>query len=131
MTMGTTKNDWKKHEMRVTVNGKEVVLRGDRTLYRPMISFKSLVKSFDGEDEALLLELCSLSLSETEEITQEIEPVLRPLIEEFSDLFKTPESLPPTRSNDHAIILKEGTEPIRVRPVLTDIRICRKMRLRS
>ena len=37
-------------------------------------------------------------------------------MQEFSDLFTEPMGLPPTREVDHDITLKEGTEPINVRP---------------
>ncbi|RVX03732.1 Transposon Ty3-I Gag-Pol polyprotein [Vitis vinifera] len=39
---------------------------------------------------------------------------------EFSDLFTEPSSLPPTWEVDHSIALKEGTEPINVRPYNTN-----------
>ena len=45
-----------------------------------------------------------------------IEPDIKQLLEEFEDLFQEPNHLPPTREIDHRIILKEGTEPINVRP---------------
>jgi len=37
------------------------------------------------------------------------------LLKEFEDIFTEPKGLPPHRSHDHHIILKEGT-PINVRP---------------
>ncbi|KAH9792244.1 hypothetical protein KPL71_004039 [Citrus sinensis] len=41
---------------------------------------------------------------------------MRSLLEEYSELFMEPKQLPPTREIDHQITLKEGTEPINVRP---------------
>lgn len=41
---------------------------------------------------------------------------LEPLLEEYSQLFAVPQGLPPKRSHDHAIILKEGASPVNVRP---------------
>lgn len=41
---------------------------------------------------------------------------MRSLLEEYSELFVEPKQLPPTREIDHQITLKEGTEPINVRP---------------
>lgn len=46
----------------------------------------------------------------------EIHPDMKQLLEKFSDLFQEPTQLPPTREIDHHINLKEGTEPINVRP---------------
>ncbi|RVW35808.1 putative mitochondrial protein [Vitis vinifera] len=47
---------------------------------------------------------------------QNIHSSMREILQEFSDLFTEPSSLPPTREVDHSIALKEGTEPINVRP---------------
>jgi len=37
-------------------------------------------------------------------------------LKEYADIFAEPKTLPPHRSHDHKIILKEGTSPINVRP---------------
>ena len=47
---------------------------------------------------------------------QNIHSSMREILQEFSDLFTEPSSLPPTWEVDHSIALKEGTEPINVRP---------------
>lgn len=40
---------------------------------------------------------------------------LQLLLDQFEDIFQE-EGLPPTRSHDHKIVLKEGTQPINLRP---------------
>ncbi|GJT79233.1 gypsy/ty3 retroelement polyprotein [Tanacetum coccineum] len=42
--------------------------------------------------------------------------VLNPLLEEYADVFAIPKELPPFRSHDHKIPLKEGTPPINIKP---------------
>ncbi|GKC71938.1 reverse transcriptase [Tanacetum coccineum] len=42
--------------------------------------------------------------------------VLNPLLEEYVDVFAIPKELPPFRSHDHKIPLKEGTPPINIKP---------------
>ena len=42
------------------------------------------------------------------------------LLEEYSELFREPKHLPPTREIDHQITLKEGAEQINVRPYRYD-----------
>jgi hypothetical protein len=37
-------------------------------------------------------------------------------LEEFADIFADPKELPPKRSHGHAINLKEGAQPVSVRP---------------
>lgn len=41
---------------------------------------------------------------------------LQSLLNKFQSLFLEPKQLPPNRTHDHAIILKEGTNPVSVRP---------------
>lgn len=48
----------------------------------------------------------------------EIPPFLITTIEAFGDVFAKPEGLPPPRGHEHAIVLKEGSNPIGVRPYL-------------
>jgi len=43
-------------------------------------------------------------------------PALTQLLQEFNDLFVEPKSMPPHRSHDHHIVLKEGIPPVNVRP---------------
>ncbi|KAA8542122.1 hypothetical protein F0562_023274 [Nyssa sinensis] len=47
---------------------------------------------------------------------EKIHPSMQELLREFADLFVEPSSLPPTREVEHSISLKEGTEPVNVRP---------------
>lgn len=48
--------------------------------------------------------------------TPEILPDIEVLLQQHSDVFDEPMGLPAVRSHDHAIILKEDTSPISVRP---------------
>jgi hypothetical protein len=41
---------------------------------------------------------------------------MKEIINNFEDIFYEPTQLPPAREVDHCIPLKEGTEPINVRP---------------
>jgi hypothetical protein len=43
---------------------------------------------------------------------------MKELLQAFLDIFTDPSSLPPTREVDHRITLKEGTEPVNVRPYM-------------
>ncbi|KAH9724161.1 hypothetical protein KPL70_007389 [Citrus sinensis] len=45
-----------------------------------------------------------------------IQPDIQQLLSEFEDVFQEPSNLPPLREIDHHIPLKEGTQPINVRP---------------
>jgi hypothetical protein len=43
-------------------------------------------------------------------------PEIAMLLYTYRDLFKAPEGLPPQRLQNHAIILKEGSQPVKVKP---------------
>nr|GEW20764.1 putative mitochondrial protein [Tanacetum cinerariifolium] len=45
-----------------------------------------------------------------------LHPDLDEILTEFLDVFSMPARLPPSRDHEHAIVLKQGTEPINVRP---------------
>ena len=42
--------------------------------------------------------------------------MLTTLLENYSDLFQEPEGLPSARGHDHVIPLKEGSQPVNLRP---------------
>lgn len=42
--------------------------------------------------------------------------ILRVLIDEFNEIFEMPTHLPPHQSINHHIMLKEGTNPIKIHP---------------
>ncbi|XP_040996109.1 uncharacterized protein LOC121242288 [Juglans microcarpa x Juglans regia] len=54
---------------------------------------------------------------------------LQRVIQEYEDVFQDPSCVPPMREVDHCITLKEGTEPINVRP--TDMPIFRRKKLKG
>ncbi|XP_027169435.1 uncharacterized protein LOC113769164 [Coffea eugenioides] len=43
-------------------------------------------------------------------------PEMEKLLQEFKDVFQEPQGLPPERSQDHCITLKEGAKPFQIRP---------------
>ena len=45
-----------------------------------------------------------------------IQPDMQQILSEFEDVFQEPSKLPPLQEIDHYIPLKEGTQPINVRP---------------
>jgi hypothetical protein len=49
-------------------------------------------------------------------VQKEEEGLFCDILKEFKDVFQVPTELPPSISHDHAIILKEGEQPISVKP---------------
>jgi hypothetical protein len=54
--------------------------------------------------------------TEAEMPVSKVESEMQQMLEEFGDIFQTPAQLPPVREIDHTITVKEGTEPVNVRP---------------
>jgi hypothetical protein len=49
-------------------------------------------------------------------VTTAGEPLLAALLDSFATIFAEPTGLPPLRAHDHRIILKQGAQPVAVRP---------------
>jgi len=62
-------------------------------------------------EEGLILQIWELGLIQNK-IPEQIENLLL----EFMEVFQEPKGIPPRRSHDRSIMLKEGTSPISVRP---------------
>ncbi|XP_017413041.2 uncharacterized protein LOC108324610 [Vigna angularis] len=119
-SLGEIKVDWGHLIMKVEVEGKVVEIKGDPTLTRRMVTPEVLLK--EKEIEAMTL-VWSLSQAEAVEgdgktgrwtLTQEAG--LKQILSDFEGVFREPQGLPPERKVDRRIPLKEGTEPISVRP---------------
>ena len=52
--------NWKNLTMRFTLGGVAMILQGDPSLCRSLISLKAIIKAIKGEGEGILLELCTL-----------------------------------------------------------------------
>ncbi|KAL4309278.1 hypothetical protein GQ457_01G012100 [Hibiscus cannabinus] len=55
-------------------------------------------------------------LLHTEGVESEVRAELLPILDKFQDVFSTSKEMPPERNQDHAIVLKEGTQPVNLRP---------------
>lgn len=73
---------------------------------------KGLVSAFH-KGKGLLLQLIVMQSEGPKESRC---PAITELMEQFDRVFQEPLGLPPTRSHDHKIVLKEGTNPISTRP---------------
>lgn len=78
-------------------------------LFRPLREKRSTRKLVND-----LYAVCLLSISTADSATAN--PKLQKLLAEFSGLFQEPDRLPPAREVSHHINLKEGNEPVNVRP---------------
>ncbi|KAL4032139.1 hypothetical protein IC575_005203 [Cucumis melo] len=99
---GAMTADWKDLAMMFFVGGTKVVLKGDPSLTRMEVSLKMSMGVSRADWQ--------LTVSEA---VEELRPEFEQLEREFADVFNMPSEL---RQVDHRIQLKEGTDPINVRP---------------
>ena len=111
-TLGETSNNWKELTMSFDHGNKRITIKGDRGLCRSLVSVKSLLRVLQQEKEGLLVEMRNLEQQKPQQTTS----VIHDLLTEFEDVFSLPQGLPPHRGHEHSIILKDGIEPISVRP---------------
>lgn len=122
-TLGKIEIDYRTSVMVFSVGKSLVQLQGDRSLVKSQVSFKSMMKSLQKEDEGLLIELSAMVVSTSEapnpDFTRAIAQLLEGIQEVlhfYEQVFMAQPSLPPSRAQDHAIELEVGTQPVNVRP---------------
>lgn len=98
-----------------------MTLKGDASLGRSGISLKAMLRSLRKEGHGFLVEFNLLQAptvqgNEDTQPGKEIPEFLKGVLDEYKGVFNMPVGLPPKRSHDHAVVLKEGTDPVNVRP---------------
>ncbi|KZV34979.1 peroxidase 64 [Dorcoceras hygrometricum] len=115
-TLGKVLVDWNKMDMRFQSEGNTIELKGDPTLQRTMLSFKSLCKVTEIEFSATLISVDRGTNSEEREEQEAWPKEIQDILDRFKLIFDKPLELPPSRSQDHAINIKAGQGPVQVRP---------------
>lgn len=110
-TLGPILWDFSQLWMKFSLQGRPCQIKGE-DLRKPTVLSPSEAKKI-AKGHGVLLQLCSL-----QEVTfpESIDPCLENLLSQYSDVFMEPKGLPPNRTRDHRIILKEGALPVTVRP---------------
>ncbi|KAA0054528.1 peroxidase 64 [Cucumis melo var. makuwa] len=122
-SLGVTMVDWKNLSLTFSVDGKSVNIKGDPSLTKARISLKNMIKNWGDKDAGFLIECRSIEVKVVESnayCLQSTEVLssgsISSVINQFQDVFEWPEKLPPQREIEHHIHMKEGTNPINVRP---------------
>ncbi|KAA0054961.1 Transposon Ty3-I Gag-Pol polyprotein [Cucumis melo var. makuwa] len=113
-------NEWKVKEdfLPLELGGVDIIL-GMQWLYLlgvTVVDWKNLTLTFhDNNDKQICIKGDpSLTKARTAE-NDETEGIIAPVLNQYSDVFKWPEGLPPRRSIEHHIHLKRDTNPVNVR----------------
>ncbi|KAL4018114.1 hypothetical protein IC575_021704 [Cucumis melo] len=123
-TTGTMKIHWPSLTMSFWNGGRQIVLKGDPSLIRAECSLRTLEKTWQEEDQGFLLEWANMEVEtddtyktdEKEEGDEANIPMIRFLLQQYTDIFTTPKGLPPKRDIDHKILTLPDQKPINVRP---------------
>ena len=130
-TIGDVKWNFGDLRMEFMQNGHKVVLRGMKHYGLQFVRQKKMQKLLRKPEQIAGAQLCMIRMIQE----PEPEPLslftitagtnggqdgdsldLESLLSEYDDLFQEPNGLPPARLHDHRIVLKDGTEPVNVRP---------------
>ena len=111
--LGIFEVDWREQVLSFVYNGNKVTLRGEKDLHCTKFSFKSLlpVSTCSKTGWVALLATSSAISSKPES-----SPKFPLLLQEYSDVFDVPTTLPPFRGKEHTITLKQGVSAVSVRP---------------
>ncbi|KAA0063451.1 ty3-gypsy retroelement transposase [Cucumis melo var. makuwa] len=111
----------------ILVKGKPIQIQGDPSLTKARVSLKNMIKAWGVDYEGFLVECRAVELvtpvnndCRMTYMEIEIDSSLSTVLKQFEDVFEWPEKLPPRRKIEHQIHLKQGTDPINVRPYRYD-----------
>ena len=110
--LGIVVCNWKKLTMVFQWENQTHKLQGTNTQIIQVASLKVVSKELRQGSSMFAIYLQSTS----NEVQQAIHLDIQQLIKAFEDIFQEPNQLPLAREIDHRITLKEGTEPVNVRP---------------
>ncbi|KAL5578650.1 hypothetical protein UlMin_011092 [Ulmus minor] len=113
-TLGMTHTNWKTQVMKFMLGNESVTLRGDLSLGKTLVSLKTMMRTIKHEIAGILVEcnqfegLC--------DVNPEVPLNLTQVLADYDLVFNMPRGLPPSRGHEHSILLKDGSQPVSVRP---------------
>ncbi|XP_071728214.1 uncharacterized protein [Rutidosis leptorrhynchoides] len=116
-TLGDIQWNFEELKMSFKYRGSRVQLRGTRKSELQWLEAKRMPQAHLSSMMLCVYptsdcEFSNISLTSNSQVPAEITTLLN----EFADVFAVPKQLPPQRLKDHKIPLKEGTQPINIRP---------------
>ncbi|XP_071694493.1 uncharacterized protein [Rutidosis leptorrhynchoides] len=120
--LGDIKWNFEELKMVFMYKGDRVILRGNKKGMMQWVAGKSMDKSCVQQGASLACMClgvyritCYSAETQMDNASMQSSPITH-LLSKNADVFNIPTSLPPKRSHDHKIPLKEGTLPINTRP---------------
>ncbi|XP_035551124.1 uncharacterized protein LOC118349695 [Juglans regia] len=113
-TLGPITWDFSKFLMTFVCEGKTIEFKGLKLNSSVVEDGQKLLKATLAKGKGIFLQIvCEGAVKGNYEL---VEGQFSELLEEFKTIFDEPQGLPPPRTHDHQIVLKEGTQPITNRP---------------
>ncbi|XP_057416101.1 uncharacterized protein LOC130710765 [Lotus japonicus] len=113
-SLGEVKADFGKLVLSIKQGDEWITISGDPSLTKTQLSLAAFMQVRKAEKEGLLLHCTDAGEDIRPEIT--VPGELLGVLQQFDEVFQDPKGLPPSRSHDHAIHLKEGAEIPNLRP---------------
>ncbi|KAF2292988.1 hypothetical protein GH714_034621 [Hevea brasiliensis] len=110
--LGTVQCNWDKLTMDFLWKGEQHHLQGIKGQPIKASPLKTMAKDLKHNNS--LFAICVETTSTV--FPEGIHPEMKLLLDQFPDIYQKPSQLPPEREINHRINLKEGTNPINVRP---------------
>ncbi|KAL0461879.1 UNVERIFIED_CONTAM: Retrovirus-related Pol polyprotein from transposon.6 [Sesamum latifolium] len=110
--------DYKAMTVTVSRNGKKWGFKAlsQKQVALHLISAESMSKVVNEVTYRFLGQLCSISTTSVNDTLAFQETALTLLLDDYSELFQEPQGLPPTRSIEHKIVLKQDAFPRKMHP---------------
>lgn len=95
-----------------------VTLVGDPSLVHSKISLKAMLKTVRKEKQGFWVKINEMEKTQNgaAQLKHEVPAYLQSIVQQHDRVFTVPVGLPPVRGNEHAINLKEGSNPVGTRP---------------
>lgn len=118
--LGTVTTTWKNQTLKFTVGRQHVTIQGDPGFCRSKISLKAMIRTIKKGGSGYLIECNAVAttnaVNEVKHKEDAVPQFLQTTLQRYEAVFHMPKGLPPLRGLEHGIILKEGTNPVSVRP---------------
>lgn len=109
--LGPVMCNWQKMTMEFMWGNQARTLQGANDQVIQSASLKAISKEANQGSSTF-----AIYLQVADPIQIVVAPDLQQIIEKYDDIFLEPAQLPPTREVEHCITLKDGSEPVNVRP---------------
>ncbi|KAF7802166.1 putative mitochondrial protein [Senna tora] len=108
-SLGEVSVNWRQLTMKYKEGENEISLKGDASLARTKVAFKTVMKSVRKGGQGYLIELGRMETQSDEE--EKVDEKIQQILNGFSEVCNPLQGLQPSRNRVHAILIKEGSQP--------------------